>query len=186
MSVMSSMTSPVPAVTAFPEGDALFEILDGVRVEIPNMSAFATLIASRLLGELHLFLKKAACGQAVMETLFRIMKDRNRRADVAYVSFERWPKGRPQGKDDNAWDVVPDLAVEVVSPHDLVEELQEKIDEYFRAGVALVWIVFPKHALIYVYESPSQVRILTRGDTLEGGRVLPEFRLPLAELFVEE
>ncbi len=186
MTVTSSIESRVPAVLGFPEGEPLFEILDGVRVEIPNMSAFATLIASRLLGEIHSFLKTAAHGQAVMETLFCISKDRNRRPDVAYVSFPRWPKKLSLGKDDNAWDVVPDLAIEVVSPHDYVDELMDKIDEYFRAGVALVWVVFPRHSLVHVFESPTAIRGLSRADTLDGGKVLPQFRLSLRELFVEE
>ena len=78
---------------------------------------------------------------------------------------------------DNAWDVVPDLAIEVVSPNDFAEELLEKIDEYFRAGVQLAWVVFPRQRLIYVYESLTQIRVLTAADVLDGGTVVHRFPL---------
>jgi Uma2 family endonuclease len=85
---------------------------------------------------------------------------------------------------DNAWDVVPDLAVEVISPHDLAEEILQKVVEYFQAGVRLVWIVYPQQRLVYVHESLTQVRCLTQTEELDGGAVLPGFRLPLANLFL--
>ena len=70
---------------------------------------------------------------------------------------------------DNAWDVVPDLAVEVISPHNPAEESVQKIREYFEAGVILVWVVYPEERQVYVYESPKQIRVLTGDDTLDGG-----------------
>ena len=76
-----------------------------------------------------------------------------------------------------------DLCVEVVSPSDRADYIQDKIDEYFRAGVRLVWVFYPRHRLVYVYDSPTAVRGLGRSDALDGGVALPGFRLPLAELF---
>ena len=109
------------------DDDSLFEIVDGQRVELPPMSAFAAIIASRLLGELHLFLRTNAFGEAVMETLFDLGRGgRDRRPDVAFVSVKRWPRNRRQPVEDNAWKVVPNLAVEVVSPHDYLEDLMRK------------------------------------------------------------
>jgi Uma2 family endonuclease len=74
----------------------------------------------------------------------------------------------------------------VISPNDTVEDLLERIDEYFRAGVRCVWVVFPRRRVIYVYESEKKMQALTRADELEGGSVLPGFRLPLTALFLEE
>ena len=78
---------------------------------------------------------------------------------------------------------MPDAAIEVISPSDMIEDLLVKLDEYFRAGVRLAWVVFPQQQLVYVYESFTQIRVLTRADTLEGGAVVPGFRLALSELF---
>ena len=81
---------------------------------------------------------------------------------------------------------MPNVAIEVVSPHDYAEDLWEKIAEYFNAGVQLVWVVFPRQQFVYAYESFGQIRILTKSDTLQGGVVLPGFSLPLTEIFREE
>jgi Uma2 family endonuclease len=185
MNAISTLEA-VKARTA--DEEPLFEIIDGQRVELPPMSYYAVLVATRLVAEIQQFAKAHDLGRAVSEGLFHLALpiDRNRRPDLAFVSYARWPKDRPLNKGENAWDVTPDLAVEVVSPTDYAEELMTKIDEYFRAGVRLVWVIFPAHGLVHVYESWTTVRILTRADTLDGGAVVPGFQLPLRELFVEE
>jgi Uma2 family endonuclease len=83
----------------------------------------------------------------------------------------------------HAWDVVPDLAVEIVSPTHLAQEIQAKIREDFEAGVRRVWVFDPDETLVYDDESLRSTRMLGLEDVLEGGEVIPGFRLPLAELF---
>jgi len=73
--------------------------------------------------------------------------------------------------------------VEVVSPHDLADDIAERVDEYFAAGTTLMWVVYPTRKLVYIYESPRQLRILGEADELDGGGVLPGFRIPIASLF---
>ena len=151
------------------------------------MGIFASWIASQLHQFLGYHCRMQQVGRALCEALFHLPlpKDRNRRPDVAFVSYQRWPKNRPIPRVDNAWDVVPDLAVEVISPTDVAENVQTKVAEYFQAGVTLVWVVYPLQSQVYVYQSPTQVRILTAANELDGGAVLPGFRLALAELFAE-
>jgi Uma2 family endonuclease len=127
-------------------------------------------------------------GRAITEALFHLPApiNRDRRPDVAFVSYQRWAQNRPVPRLGNAWDVVPNLATEVVSPNDSAEELDVKIAEYFRAGVELVWVVYPNQSKIHVYESPTQpITVLWTKDVLEGGAVVPGFKLPLTELFTE-
>ena len=109
---------------------------------------------------------------------------RKRRPDVAFVSYDRWPRQRRIPRAE-AWDVVPNLVVEVISPSDRGNDIVDKVAEYFRAGVACVWVIFPSQEQGYVYTSPTQVRILTRPDELHGEPVLPHFRLSLVSLFDE-
>ncbi len=78
------------------------------------------------------------------------------------------------------------MCVEVVSPTDVAEEIQAKIAEYLRAGVTLVWVIYPQRQQVHVYENAATIRVLNRTDELDGGIVLPGFRLPLTELFLEE
>ena len=110
---------------------------------------------------------------------------RNRRPDIAFISFERWPQDRVLPYKDEPADVVPDVMVEVASPNDKAEELQSKVYEYLEAGARLVWIAFPALRVIYSYESPDHVRQYKTDDELDGGTVLPGFRVPMAKLFPE-
>src|SRR5450755_2923296 len=161
--VMTPTAVLEPAIAVSPsviDDDAFFEIIDGKRVESPPMSAYAVRVASKIARRIDNFAESQNLGEAVTEVLFRLHldRDRNRRPDVAFVSYQRWPKDRSMPLNGNAWDVVPDLAVEVLSPTDLVEEVFDKIAEYFQAGVRLVWVVSPRTRLIQVYESLTQVR----------------------------
>jgi Uma2 family endonuclease len=186
MSTAEALT-PMPRVVSdeydFREN---YEIIDGVRVEIPPMSADSQVVASRLAWHLTSHGISENIGEAFTEVLFKLplKKDRNRKPDVSFVPYSRWAKNRPIPS-TNAWDVLPDLCVEVVSPHDWADEIMDKVREYFEAGVRLVWVVYPRHQLVIVHESLTSVRGLNRSDTLDGGVVLPQFRLPLAELFPE-
>jgi Uma2 family endonuclease len=168
------------------DDDLPYEIVDGRRVELPPMSVKSGIVATKLIGELLDYNKIHNLGQPVVEMLFRLPleRDRRRQPDVAFVSFKRWAKGRLH-ENDNAWEVAPDLAVEVVSPTDRGEDVMEKVLDYFQAGVELVWIIYPRLQLVYVYESLTKVRGLTAADTLDGGNVLPGFRVSVAALFPE-
>ena len=163
-----------------------YEIIDGVKVEMPPMSVDSQLLASRLARHLSNFGVPKDIGEACTEVLFKLplTKDRNQKPDVAFVPYSRWPKNKPVPT-TNAWEVLPDICVEVVSPNDLADEIETKINEYFEAGVRLVWIVYPRQERFYVYDSPAQLRRLTQNDTLDGGVVLPDFRLHLSELFLQ-
>jgi Uma2 family endonuclease len=79
-------------------------------------------------------------------------------------------------------DVVPDLAVEVLSPEDRPRQVFDKIGEYIQAGVRLVWVVDPRQRSAAVYRSLTDMRTLGLADSLEGEDVLPGFRCGLAEI----
>lgn len=166
--------------------DELYEVIDGKRVRTPPMGVFAVWIASRLARFLANFVDDKL-GRAITEALFHLPAPINhdRRPDVAFVSYDRWPKTKPMPAIDNAWDVVPNLAVEVVSPNDSIDELEQKIAEYFRAGVQLVWVVHPTRGKVHVYQSPTQIAVLSKHEVLDGGSVVPGFKLALTDLFTE-
>lgn len=77
----------------------------------------------------------------------------------------------------------PDLAVEVLSPSDRVGEVEEKVSEWLRAGTELVWVVSPKSRTVTIHRSPTDIIVLTEKDSLEGGDVLPGFKIPISEIF---
>jgi Uma2 family endonuclease len=160
-----------------------YEVIDGVRVEREPIGAFETVLASWLCYLMNSFAAGKKLGLAVNEVLFVLNVTRNlhRRPDGAFVSYARWPTAVVAR--EPAWNVVPDLAIEIVSPTNLAEEIDRKITDYFQAGVRLVWVFYPDSGRVYVYESPTHVSILEGIDTLDGGEVLPGFRLPIAQLY---
>lgn len=81
-------------------------------------------------------------------------------------------------------DVSPDLCVEVVDPGDDRRELREKVEEYFAAGVRMVWVVDPEERSVTVLTQPDEGRTLYGKSVLDGGEVLPGFSIPVADLFV--
>jgi Uma2 family endonuclease len=164
--------------------DTLYEVVNDQRVEKPPMSTEANRLAFDIAFELELFARSKKSGRAGTEQLFLLdaQTKLQRRPDVYFVSFERWPANQPLPVPD-AWPVVPNLAVEVISPSNLSVADMAKVEDYFQAGVERVWVVYPALKRVYVYESPTSVRILTVVDTLDGAPVLRGFQLPLANLF---
>lgn len=167
------------------EPDFLHEVVDGRIVE-KRMGAYECWFASVIFGALDSFVKVNALGRVVQEMIFdlRPQLDRERRPDVAFVSSERWARDRrvPRAR---SWAVIPDLAIEVVSRTNTVDEVAEKLEEYFQVGVRQVWVVYPIQAKVYVYSSTTSVRIFARGDELDGDPVLPGLRVSVSELFDE-
>jgi Uma2 family endonuclease len=164
--------------------EALYEVVNGQRVELPPMGVYSSFIALRLFLEAAPYTHAHRLGIVVAEVLFILDPVHNlrRRPDVAFVSAERWPLDRPIPEEGD-WEVVPDLAVEVTSTHDLWDEVLAKMHEYFEKGVRQVWIVVPKRQQVFVFESPTRVHILTTAEELDGGDLLRGFRLPLTRLF---
>lgn len=181
---MPTVVETVPA-TQLPDR---YEVVNGQAMEIAPMNAFASEIANRLRDRLTAHALRANNGRARNDMLFRIPQaedqTRNRAPDVAFISFDRWPEDRPMPYRGNPIDVVPNVAIEVVSPTDDAEDVFAKADEYLRGGVELVWVIFPRLRHLYAYTAPNVApQLFTAADTLDGGTVLPGFTVPMAGLF---
>ncbi len=168
------------------EPDGLYEVVDGQVQEKPPMGTFENILATNLVSLLNPFVKSNRLGWAVMEPLFRLdpVTNLQRRPDLAFVSFDRWPRERRAPR-DTPWDIIPDLAVEVISPTNMMEEVMRKVEEYFHAGVRQVWIIHPSVKKIHIYHNPKEIQVLGQGDILDGGQVVPGFQVGLDDLFGE-
>jgi Uma2 family endonuclease len=111
----------------------------------------------------------------------RLMPGLVRIPDVSFVGWQRLP--RRKCPKEPIPDLVPHLAVEVLSEGNTPAEIERKLKEYFFAGVELVWIVDPEQRHVDVHTAPDKSRRLAETDTLDGGNLLPGFRLPLERLF---
>jgi Uma2 family endonuclease len=177
----------LPPAHLDPDAAKFYEVVDGQIVENPPMGAQESILASFFLALMDPVARSSRLGRVVNETLLLIDPARNlkRRPDVAFVSAERWSLKRRVPKTE-AWDVVPDLTIEVISESNSANAVARKIEEYFQAGVRKVWVVYPSTYKIYVYDSPTRVRILQLGDELDGEGVIPAFHISLSTLFEPE
>ena len=75
--------------------------------------------------------------------------------------------------------------IEVLSKGNTKREMVRKLDEYFRAGVRLVWYVDPKSRTVRVYTTPDDSVVLSEDQHLDGGDVLPGFALSIRDWFAE-
>lgn len=105
--------------------------------------------------------------------------DNLRIPDVSFVSTARLPGGEVP---EAFWPFAPDLAVEIVAPHDRAEDVQSKVREYLDAGTRMVWVLWPKRRSVTVYGPGGDIRDLGPEDELDRGDVLPGFRVRVAAL----
>jgi Uma2 family endonuclease len=104
--------------------------------------------------------------------------------DLMIYDKARWEEYKANTPDwgDKPFVLVPDLCVEVISPTDKYSDVDAKVAGYLRDGVRLVWVFDPREKAVNVHTSSGSIR-LTRTDMLDGGEVLPGFKLPLSDLF---
>jgi Uma2 family endonuclease len=106
-----------------------------------------------------------------------------RMPDVAFIRWESLPEGELPNEPIPA--VVPDLAIEILSESNTPAEMRLKRENYFTAGVRVVWEIDAVQRSARIYSGVDAFVPLAEGDCLDGGVVLPGFSLPLAHLFAE-
>ena len=106
--------------------------------------------------------------------------DHVRVPDVAFVRRERFEE---VGDVDSFFPGPPDLAVEVISPHDRYTEVAEKVEDWLRAGTRMVIVIDPRRRVATVHLPGREPVTLTEQDTLDGGDVVPGWRMPVVEIF---
>lgn len=161
--------------------DDIFEFIGGEIFQMPSNS-FSSMIATRIIIRIGIYLLQNNIGYLTTEAGGYKIGDERYVPDVAFVSYTK--QKQPDKKGYN--DVIPALAIEVVSDTMNKREwnaLVRKITGYLNAGV-IVWIVDPEEKTIEVYEQGKPVTILSITDTLTSPALLPNFSLPLKDIFV--
>lgn len=100
--------------------------------------------------------------------------------DVVYISADVVTK---QTDETTLIDGVPTLVVEILSPSDTQEDIDEKIDEYLAAGVPFVWIVDPHDTTVTEYRPGAKPRLYATGDEIACEPHMPGFRAAVADIF---
>ncbi len=103
-----------------------------------------------------------------------------RAPDVAFVSRECV---EAIGEVEGFWPEAPDPAVEVISPGDTYAEVEEKVFDWLDSGSRTVVVVNPRKRSATVYSSRTDITALAEADVLDGGDIVPGFRLTVREIF---
>lgn len=164
------------------EGVGVFELVDGVLVE-KAMSLKASRVAMRLAKALMIFVDDRGLGFCGGEA--GVVKlpasGRWRAPDVSF--FRDSPEAEAALDRDAYPELVPALAVEVLSPSNTGPEIERKVAEFLAAGVELVWVVDPERKSAVVYRADGSTEEVAGGGQLLGEPVLAGFRLTLDSIF---
>ena len=157
-----------------------FEFVNGRIIEKPAMKQEEFYIAKFLS---RLFVKTLAYAngdELIVESDSHIDEQRKRIADIGYFTEAQIEAARDGHR------FAPALAIEILSPSEKLEEIEEKINDYFDAGVQLVWYISPKQEQIYVYTAPDKLTILKGTSVCSAAPVLPDFSFEVGEMFVRK
>ncbi|MEZ4670222.1 MAG: Uma2 family endonuclease [Anaerolineae bacterium] len=157
------------------------ELDNGVIVEMAASTPLDTVTAGRILYFLNTFVIPRDLGYVTgADGGFKLAQKRSRQPDVGFISKARQPHLPKR------FDLPPDLAVEVVSED---EDILKKAHEYLTAGTKMVWAVYAEDRTVYVMTLDEKGAIIslpfTGDDVLDGGDVLPGFRLAVKDIFPE-
>jgi Uma2 family endonuclease len=100
--------------------------------------------------------------------------------DIAYLDAKQVAKQPKKGKILYG---PPTLAVEILSPKNEVESIEEKIRVYREFGVKLVWIVNPYSETVPAFRPKDAPEFFNAESALTAAGVLPGVRVAVAELF---
>jgi Uma2 family endonuclease len=168
------------AYTNRPENvDRLFELINGRMVEkVPTEEH--GIIVGNILAPLRGFAKQHKLGRVSTEARHRLPND-DENALLPDVSF-RAGLSTPVVR-RGAIPTMPDLAVEVQSPGQSDDDMEEKAAYYLAHGSHMVWLMFPAKRLVGVHRPGQATETLNEGDVLTGYDVLPGFELPVIDVF---
>jgi Uma2 family endonuclease len=168
------------------EDGARYELIDGRLVE-RHMGARSSEVAANIIRVIGQYVVENKLGKVFAPDCgYQIFADDPNGVRFPAVSFI----ARGHLPEDKAPDghvlIPPDLAVEVVSPHDSAEQVEAKRVAFLRAGTRLFWVVYPDSRTVHVYrQGKHHALALAEGDELSGEEVLTGFLCRVAAFFEE-
>jgi Uma2 family endonuclease len=167
---------------ALPDG---YELIDGRLVEKHN-GMQASVVAANTTTLLRTHVKERGLGHVFDSEagyqIFPEQPNRVRKPDGSFIARGRLPDDRPVPGHAR---IPPDLALEVVSPNDLAEEVNAKVMAFLGAGVRLLWVIYPATKTIHVFRRGGGAAYLTAADELSGEDVVPGFACRVEEVFAD-
>lgn len=165
-----------------PKDGYRYELVRGVLKKMAPVGHTGGFYESNVIAELRTFVKTNRLGRTYSSsTGFLLERDPDYvlMPDAAFVQRERVEE---VGEERGFFPGAPDFAAEVISPSDRLTDVYEKVEEWLNAGALMVVVVNPRDCTVSVHTAESAVT-LSENDTLDGGDVVPGWRLPIADIF---
>lgn len=157
------------------------ELIDGTLVE-KGMGYYESRLGIILAYYFERYLETNPIGFTLDSSgMIRVSAAQVRLPDVSFFLWTHFPNRKMPA--EQILDVVPDVAVEILSPSNTKKEMERKRHEYFDGGSKLVWEVDPVQRAVTVYTSPEKFTTLDENGILDGGEVLPGFALSIRDWF---
>jgi Uma2 family endonuclease len=160
-----------------------FEWINGQLVE-KNKGMEASRVMAKVITRLDSYASANALGHVLgSKCSYQIFAEEPKRVQKAAGSFiarsrlpgERLVRGHCR--------IPPDLAVEVISPNDMAEDVNARVTAFLTAGVRLLWVIYPATRTIHVFRQGGGAAWLTAADQLSGEDVIPGFVCRVEEVF---
>ena len=181
------MTTQTRLMTAeelldMPDDGHRYELIRGELKKMAPPGQYHGRLALDVAAPLRAHVRANNLGTVYAEFGFRLETDPDHvlAPDVSFISRERLEE---IGETDGYWPGAPDLVVEVISPSDRYTEVEDKVEDWLRAGVRMVIVVNPRNSTVRVHRSSSDIVNLTNDDVIDGDDVVPGWVLPVREIF---
>lgn len=157
----------------------LYELNEGEVVTMTEPMPRHNLVRDNIAALLRDFAHPGRLGTVFLETGYQLSPETVRIPDVSFVPADRMREidldRRIQG--------APALAIEVVSPTDLAEELTQKVKQYLAAGAKAVWVFYPKSREVQVFRADGSSFVRHEHEPLEDVELLPGLSIDLKSVF---
>jgi Uma2 family endonuclease len=157
--------------------DYQLELVDGKIIVMSPSGYESDEVAFRVGGKLWNWVEPRKLGRVTGSSAGFSLAN-TRAPDVSFVQADRLPRA-PRGYAT----IPPDLMVEVKSPTDSLEDLQEKINEFLAQGTIVGILVNPDDRTVTVYRLNQTPVVLGDEDVLTVPDLLPGWEVPISEFW---
>ena len=167
--------------TSLPSGDVRYELDDGRLIVMPPPGDIHGRRQAKIVRYLDSEAEERGLGEVRAEVGIVLRRDPDRvvGADAAFILAESLPVRRSV---EGYLETIPEIVVEVRSKNDRTNEVRAKKEEYFAAGVKLVWVLDPEEQTVEAHQPGQPVRTFQTTEALTTD-LLPRFAVPVAKLF---
>jgi len=167
-------------LTEITKKDERFELVEGVLTPMAPVDLNHGRVHANLFRLLDNHVHQRRLGQVVSEVGFTLKRDPDSvlAPDLAFIGADRYPEEKP-----GFVELAPDLIVEIISPGNVLGDIERKVAIYLEAGVTLIWIVYPRQRQIVAHTPDNPPAVFAESDQISGGEVLPGLVIPVSEVF---